>query len=256
MNGFSTSIDTDAGIGTILSHFSSEYITHVVEDSLNMRFRPFMYGPMPNMVDVLERQFLSIDQNAKDYSEKISEVRLDTCQEIILKICKFYNLEFEKEFDMMRPEEIYSVARTLYDIFISHFTEYLIEFFVSYIINNADDIANYLQLDENSIKPKESTSAYSSANPDSYIDPKYVLIHANINQVIYNMSAYDIPLDVLLRYFLDPKTAEQVNSYLEDCGDIYRNYYACYILDQRYAPGVLTNIKLSLQGRTKQINEL
>ena len=251
MNGFSTSIDTDAGIGTILSHFSSEYINHIVEDSLNMRFRPFMYGPMPNMIDVLERQFLSIDENAKDYSEKISQVRLDTYQEIILKICKYYQLEFTHDFDSMRLEELYAVARSLYDIFISHFTEYMIDFFVSYIVNNADDIANYLRMDEKSVKPKES-GIYA---PESYIDPKYVLIHANINQVIYNMTAYDIPLDMLLNYFLDPRAAEQIGSYLADCGDIYKNYFACYILDQRYAPGVLTNIKLKLQGRTKQINE-
>ena len=30
------SIDTDSAIGSILSNFSSEYIIHVMEDSLNM----------------------------------------------------------------------------------------------------------------------------------------------------------------------------------------------------------------------------
>lgn len=252
MNGFSTTIDTDAGIGTILSHFSTEYINHVVEDSLNMKYRPFMYGAMPNMVDVLERQFLAIDNNAKDYTEKTMQVRFETYQEIIQKICKYYNLHFAGDFDSISPEEIYAITRTIYDVFISHFTEYMIDFFVSYIVDNADSIANYLRLDETSVKPKES-GVYNS---EDYIDPKYILIHANINQVIYNMAAYDISLETLLNYFLKNSVAAQISSLLEDCGDIYKNYYACYILDQRYAPGVLTNIKLQLQGRTKQISEL
>ena len=128
----------------------------------------------------------------------------------------------------------------------------MIDFFVSYIVDNADSIANYLRLDETSVKPKES-GVYNS---EDYIDPKYILIHANINQVIYNMAAYDISLETLLNYFLKNSVAAQISSLLEDCGDIYKNYYACYILDQRYAPGVLTNIKLQLQGRTKQISEL
>ena len=38
MNGYMGSIDTDAGIGTILSHFDSEYVNHIIEDSLNMKF--------------------------------------------------------------------------------------------------------------------------------------------------------------------------------------------------------------------------
>ena len=118
MNGYMGNIDTDAGIGTILSHFSSEYIDHVIDDSLNMKFRPFD-GPMPNMVDILERNFLSISNNAKDYQEKVSDVRIETYKEIIYKICNFYNLSFTGDFDSMTPEEIYGVCHIMYDIFIS-----------------------------------------------------------------------------------------------------------------------------------------
>ena len=37
-----------------------------------------------------------------------------------------------------------------------------------------------------------------------------------------------------------------------DNGDIYKTHYACYILDQRYSAGVLTNIKLKLQAKTQE----
>lgn len=247
MSNFSGSIDTDAGIGTILSNFSTEYINHVIGDSLNMKFRPFD-GAMPNMVDVLERQFLSILVNSPDYTEKITDVKIETYKEIILNICNYYGLSFSGDFDSMQPEEIHGIAHTLYDIFISRFTEFMIDFFVSYIINNADSIASYLKTDESINKPKEA-GIYS---PKNYIDPKYILIHANVNKVVYNMAGYDIDLQTLLNYFLDPVTSNRIGSLLVDNGDIYKRHYACYIMDQRYTASVLTNIKLKLQSRTQE----
>ena len=56
MNGYTRSLDTDAGIGTILSHFDSAYIEHIVSDSLQMKYRPFSNAPMPNIIDILQRE--------------------------------------------------------------------------------------------------------------------------------------------------------------------------------------------------------
>lgn len=251
MNSNYCSIDTDAAIGTILSHFSSDYIDHVVEDSLNMKFRPFSTG-MPNMVDVLERQFNCIMVNTPDYKEKILETRIETYKEIIMKICNYYNFTFTVDLDTMMPEEVYGIAHIMYDVFISRFTEYMNHFFVMYIVNNADAIAMYLKSDSDSFKPKES-GVY---NPNLYIEPKFILIHANINKVIYNMTAYDIPLHTLLEYFLDKNNAERLSMFLQDNGDVYKTHYACYILDQRYSAGVLTNIKLQLQSKTLEAKSL
>lgn len=251
MNGYHSSIDTDAGIGTILSHFSTEYIKHVIEDSLNMKFRPFS-DAMPNMVDVLERQFLSIQNNAQNYTEKVADVRIETYKEIILMISSYYNLQFVGNFDNMNPEEIHGIAHVMYDIFISRFTEYMINFYVSYIVDNADSIVSYLKTDESVNKPKDSR-LYQAKN---FIDEKYIIIHANVNRVIYNMAGYDIPLQILLNYFLDPSSAMRIGSLLQDVGDIYKTHYASYILDQRYSAGVLTNIKLKLQARTQEVMQI
>ena len=246
MNGYNN-IDTDAGIGTILSNFSTEYINHVISDSLNMKFRPFG-SPMPNYVDILNRHFLSISANSPDYIENVSEVRSETFKEIILKICSYYNLQFTADLDSLDIEELYGIARTLYDIFISRFTDFMIDFFVSYIVNNSDAIYVNLEKDENTKRPKES-GLYS---PKNYVNPKFILIHANINQIIYNMASYDISLQELLNYFLTPIQASRLGSMLVDVNDIYKNHYASYILDQRYSAGILTNIKLKLQSRTQE----
>lgn len=246
---YSTSIDTDAAIGTILSHFSTEYINHIVDDSLMIRFRP--YGDeMPNLVDIKEREFKAILANSPDYVDQVINVQRETYKEIIMKICNFYNLSFHGDFDSIDNLELYGIARTLYDIFVSRFTDYMINFFVSYIVNNSDSIYSYLTMDETAMKPKE-TGLYKSKN---YIEPKYILIHANANKVIYNMAGYDIPFDLLISYLLDPNSATRINSLISDNGDIYKNYYACYILDQNYSAGTLTNIKLRLQAKTQEIN--
>ena len=248
MNGYVGSIDTDAGIGTILGHFSTEYINHVIDDSLKIKYRPFDV-PMPNIPDILERQFQSLLINTPDYRDKILNVRSETYIEIIYKICNYYNLTFAGDFDSISPEELYGITHTLYEIFVNRFTDYMMDFFVSYIVVNSNSISSYLKSEDEYIKIKES-KMYSDK---TFIDPKFIIIHANINKVIYNMASYDIPLQVLLNYFLDKNTATRIGSMLIDNGDIYKNHYAYYILDQRYSAGILTNIKLKLQAKTQEI---
>ena len=119
MNGNINSIDTDAGIGTILSHFDTNYINHVIDDCLQMRFRPFD-APMPNYVDILEREFVAIKANAKDYIDNINEVRSETYREIISKICNFYNLSCTISLENISDDELYGIAHTMYDIFVSN----------------------------------------------------------------------------------------------------------------------------------------
>ena len=226
-------IDTDMAIGTILSNFSSDYINHVMEDSLQLerRFRPFG-EPMPNFVDILNRSFLAVQVESPDYATKVQEVRIETYQEIINMICKYYNLRFCVSYEDIAPEELYGIARLMYEVFVSNFSDNLINFFTSYIIKNAEQIIQYLQSDPETIKPKE----IGLYDKNRYIDPKFIIIHANINKIIYNMAAYD--------------TWTRMCQLLEDCGDIYRNYYAICIKDQRYTAGVLTNVKLRLQSMT------
>lgn len=246
MNGNFTSINTDRGLGTILSHFESEYINHLTLDFLNMRFRPFE-GPMPNIVDIFERQFQNIKQNADgSYEESIDETRRSTYIEIINIICNYYNLSCTASLEDLDSVEIYFIARNIFDIFISRFTDNLVNFYIKYIKANLDSIYSYLERSEDSNKPKE-IGTYDLKN---YIDPKFMLIHANLNTVVYNMSSYDISLYDLIRSSTDPSIAEQLSLILLDNENIYKNFYVPFIQDARYSPLVLTSIKLQLQSDT------
>lgn len=246
MNNYARSIDTDMAIGTILSNFDSSWILHTVQDSLNMKFRPFG-EPMPNFVDILNRQFFEINNSGPDYKDQIENVKNETYKEIIQTICSYYGLTFEEPFEQLSPNELYGIAHTMYDIFISRFTDYMINFFISYIIDNMDSIYNYLINDETVKKPKDKDLPVKN-----YIDPKFYIIHSNLNKIIFNMVSYDITLDTLLSYFVDYNTATRLSQVLSDRGDIYKNFYAVYLQDQRYMADLITCIKLRLQQRTQE----
>ena len=248
MNGYINSIDTDAAIGSILSNFETPWVMHSVEDSLKIKFRPFSEA-MPNFVDILERQFEVLKPQARDYSDKVEETRLETYKEIINKICEYYNLEISEDLDSLHPTELHGVARTMYDVFVSNFTYYMIRFYINYIITNLNGIYDYLSKDPDVRKVKEKENIYRN-----YIDPKFLLVHQNLNTVVLNMTTYDIPLDVLLSYFLEPTYAARMSQLLVDKGDIYKNHYAVYLKDQRYMADVLTVIKLELQSVTHNAN--
>lgn len=246
MNNFAGSIDTDMAIGSILSNFESAWVMNTVKDSLNMRFRPFA-RPMPNFVDILERQFNSLTIASPDYKDKIYETRTETYVEIIQAICNYYGLVFTKPFEEINPVELYGITHSMYDIFISRFTDYMIDFYIRYIINNMDSIYAYLINDETVKKPREK-----DAMAKSYIDPKFQIIHANLNKIILNMTTYDISIGTLLSYFVDQSTAFTLSQLLVDTGDIYKNYYAAFLRDDRYMSQLLTCIKLQLQARTQE----
>lgn len=241
-------IDTDQALGTILSNFSSDYILHVVQDSLNLKFRPFS-DEMPNMVDILERQFSAVYANAPDYIDQISYTRSETYQEIIRIICNYYNLEFTGVFEDIEINELYGIARTLYDIFISRFTTYCIDFFTRYIIDNKESIYNMVNNDPEAYRPREY-------NKKLVEDSAMLLIHANINNIIMSMPSFDVPLNTLLSYFCDPPTYNRLSTLLLDRGDIYKNYYASYISNSKTTAEMITSIKLALQSVTYDIKEI
>lgn len=245
MSGYNT-IDTDMAIATILSNFDSEYILATVQDSLNYKFRPYN-GPMPNFPDILSRQFQAVLTNSPDYADRVNNVRDETYEEIINIIDKYYNLTFTKPFSEIQPVELYGICRTLYDVFVSNFTDHMIDFFVAYIINNVDSIYNYLSItnEPGIIKPKE-TGFYDPAN---FSNPKFILITANLTKVITNMTTYDIPLYEMLNYFVDPNSADRLSGLLQDNGDIFKNYYASYIIDQYTMSDVITCISLRFKSR-------
>lgn len=239
------SIDTDAAIGTILSHFDSDYIYHIVEDSITYRFRPFNTS-MANIVDVMNRQFIGIEDNSQDYIEKVKEVKSETFIEIIKIICNKYNLKINVDLSTLDENYLFSLTHILYDLFVSRFTDYMFNFFVSYIINNADSIYSYLMTDDTVKKSAKDSGAYKKF----IVNQKYVIICANMNKILYNMISYGITFEEIINICLDKSSAEFILSNISDAGDFYKSIYVPYIYDNRYLADSLSNIRLLFQQRT------
>lgn len=244
------SIDTDAAIGTILSYFDSEYIYHVVEDSISYRFRPFNTS-MANIVDVMNRQFIGIEEKGPDYIDQIKNVKAESFKEIINIICDKYNLSINTDLDTLSENYLFSLAHILYDLLVARFTEYMFNFFVSYILFNSDGIYSYLILDENIKKSVKDSTIYKKI-----ANTKFAIIHANMNKVIYNMTAYGITFNDIVNLSLDKSSAEFILNIISDNGDFYKYFYLPYITDQKYLADTLTNIKLNFQQKTYEFINL
>ena len=242
------SVDTDAGLATILSRFDSQYIVDVVTDSLKMRFRPFNL-PMPNMVQIIERNFQLVYEMSPDYKEKIDQCKIDTYREFINIICNFYNLTYSEEIASMDMATLHSFAYMLYDTFISRFTEHMVDFFSGYIIQNVDSIIAMLDSNPNTIRIKDNTMYQSK----QFNDPKWILIHQNVNNILYSMTSFDITLADMIRYFIpDPNMSEWFSGLIADNGNIYKNHYCIYIANETTAPSVFTEVKFALQRKTQE----
>ena len=247
MENYVNSIDTDMAIGSILSNFETPWIMHTVNDSLNMKFRPFA-EPMPNFVDIVNRQLDSVLYNAPDFRDKIEETKIETNKEIIDAICTYYNLTFTQPIEEIHPVELFGISHTMYEIFISRFTDYMVDFFIMYIIKNVDSIYSYLMADGTIRKPKEK-----DLQGRNFIDSRFYVIHNNLNRIVLNMISYDITLEDLLSFFLQPSIAYRMINILQDNGDIYKNHYASYLQDNRYMADLLTVIKLRMQAKTQEV---
>ena len=114
----------------------------------------------------------------------------------------------------------------------------------NYIINNTPSIYAYLIKDPNVRKVKDLEPI-----PGTFIDEKFLLVQSNINTVIQNMAAYDIPLPTLLNYFCGYEMSARLQELLLDNGDIFKNYYASYIMNQSTCSDVMTCVKLTLQNK-------
>lgn len=236
-------INSEKAVGIILSKFSSDFILDVIEDNIKMKFRPFNVGPV-NYPVVFEQDFKLATMENPSYANEINTVRLKTYKEIIDIICASYNLAVSSEIDDYTPDQMFSLATILFDIFVTSFTPKMISFFVNYIINNKDDIYNSIPEADEIRKNKETTSYGRKI----YSDYKMIVIHAALNSVLTSISAHDIPFNVLVYYLTDRPTADYLISILQDINDIYKYHYAKYINDPITRPDLFTAIKFEMQN--------
>lgn len=237
-------ISTDYGIATILGNFSDDFIEDTIKESISYRFRP--YGlRSPNFPEIINSQLQNVKDHSIGYDDQIEDKRVDVFTTIINIINEYYGLTIVED---IPDEQVYTIAYIMNQLFISEFTERMLNFYTQYIINNMDNILKYL-----AIEPKSSKTAYAKK---IYNNEKYITLYDNMNLVVDILAGLDIPLKELITYLSDQNTADTITTYIAETGDTYKTRFASFILDPSTKPDIITAIKFKFVQLTAENTDL
>ena len=228
------SIDSDYELSTIIGNFSEEYIYMSITDALKYKYRPYNPIRMPNFPEQLHNQFNAIIERAGSYKEQVKDKEIDVFSQIINIICNYYNLSVDVS--QIPEDQLYPLSNTLYSLLISNFSEKMLGLFTGYIASNIDNLVNYM--------PAENRSVKTQYSKKMYMDINHMIIYENMVNVIDILEGLDIDMPSLFTMIADSNTSNFICSYIKDCGDIYKNYFVSYLLNQETRTEMLSEIKI------------
>lgn len=237
-------LSTDYEISTILGNFSEDYIYDIIRSALDYRFRPF--GPRsPEYPVILKQQFDNIRLHSTGHDNEINDKEEETYLNIVKIICDYYNLTIIE--DIPTSDQAYTLAYYMYKLFCSEFSDRMINMFSNYIINNKISLVNSLA-SINVTKTNYSNSIYT--------DKDYIIIYDNMQAVLEMIASLDICFEDLIGYLSDSTVANMICSYIQDCGDIYKNHFSFYIFNPSTTAEMLSSVRLNFVNKTMQNTSL
>lgn len=240
-------ISTDYGIATILGNFSEDFIKDTIRESIDYRFRP--YGlRSPNYPEILNSQLESVKANSIGYDDQIEDKRVEVFQSIIDTINEYYGLQVVED---IPDEQIYSIAYIMFQLFVSEFTDRMINFYTQYIINNMENILGYIQ----NVAGNQKTSKTAYAKK-LYNNENYITIYDNMNLVVDILASLDIELPILVEYLSDQATSNLLCNYIGAIDDVYKNRFASFILDSSTRADIITAVKFKFVQTTVENTDL
>jgi len=240
-------ISTDYGIATILGNFSEDFIKDIIKESLDYRFRP--YGlRSPNYPEILNSQLESVKANSIGYNDQIEDKKEEVFNSIIDSINEFYGMERSED---IPDEYLYTVTYLMYQIFVSEFTERMLNFYTQYILDNMDPILDYIS----KLAGDQKTSKTNYAKK-LYNNEKYITIYDNMNLVVDILAGLDIELPQLIEYLSDQTTSTMITNYISAIDDVYKNRFASFISDSATRADIITAVKFKFVQATVENTDL
>ncbi len=233
---------SDGELATILSYFQPEYVIDIVNNSLRNIYRP--YGTnMTNLVLSYEMNFNSKLEQFPDASEEINLARTSAYNTIISTICNYFNIMINTE----NGADLYTVAYYLYEFFISNFTQNLISFFSTFIVNEKVNLVNYF-INNGELK-KSSISPYAKR---ILADQNLGLLISNMDIILPGLIGYDFTINDIISYTYGRNTdiAILLNNTVLDRGNFYKAFFCKYIADPTTFPTVVTMVRLDIQQKS------
>ena len=231
-------ISSENNLTELLGHFDSEFVLNIIEDKI--RYRKYNSIAESNIVKSFEDNFKSMQEQFPGDGDNINLVRTRVYTEIIDMLCKGFNLNYVLD----EFTDLYNVAYYLYDFLIANSGPAMVNFFVSFIINNKESLYNMLHLDQFK-KNKDISTLYCKK---IYDDPKYYTISANLEMVLNHIITLDITLyDILQTTYINPQIISFLAEIITDKGNYFKQFYCSILNNQVELPVVLTDIRLNLQ---------
>lgn len=239
-------ISTDYEIASILGNFSDVMITDMINESIKYRFRP--YGlRLPNYPEILTSNLNNVLHHSAGHDQEIIDKKEDVQMTIINLIGESYGFQLINE-DDIPSQNLYPLCYLLYQIFVSEFTDRMLNFYTQYIINNMEDILKYIKQDE-MVKSTYSKKIYNT-------NQELGIIYDNMSKVMDIIAGLDIQLPELVTYLSTKETSDFICSYIEATDDIYKKNFAIFAIDPTTIADVVTSVRFRFVQATIQNKEL
>lgn len=233
-------------LASILNYFNEDYINNIIDYNLINKFKPYN-PPIANLVSSFELNFNTMIDNYGAL-EEIKQQRISTYMHIIEYICNYYNMDYSIE-----GADIYSAAHVIYDLFISNFSNNIINFFTNYIIKERNTLYNGLNLISLK-KNKDSSTLYSKKI--FYKSVKIGAINANMELVLDSIKVFDIPFEEVLSFIYPKNIVNFIISIIRPRDDFYKSVFVPIIDNPEHRSSLITSIRLNLQQNCANLQDL
>lgn len=234
---------------TILANFSIDFTYNITTDLLNSRYDDFNLIPKTNVVDNLELAFKDLMNNYPFDVANIKAQRNKVYLDIINIISRHVGVKFYYD----ENTDVYSLARCIFDLFISSYNNAVFTFLYNFIYDQKDILYRSLDL-EKSKKSKDISTIY---NKQHYEDMTLAIINANLDKVLAYISAMDIPAyEILKRIYGTNNTVHTLNfivNHIDMQAPLFDIMIRPVLRSPVLFPVLSTNIKLEIQRNSVDI---
>ena len=234
------SLSSEYNLTEMLEHFDSNYVMDVINNKIdNINYASVLAEP--NMVVSLEEEFKIMYERFPGDEQNTKQIREQLYEDIIKLLCDRFNLQFNEDDDNI---DRFTAAFYLYDFLICKRAAYMVNFFVSFIVNNKNTICDSLGLEI----PKRVKEPQPGQGKNLYNNPKFLAIIGNMKSVLNHIVSIDITLrNILESVYTVPSVVDFFDNMVSDKGDFCKDFYASVIMRPDIEPIIDVGVRLGLQ---------
>lgn len=234
-------IQANNQLSVILSQFDANYIVSIVDDILQRQLNNFdLIGP-PNAVMSCENLFKEYYLTYPTEHDNIDYNRDQLYREIILRICKWMELEFVE----MQDTDIYTLTYYMYDFYVAKLNKYIIMFYDRYLDAEKDYIYTSFYLEDVGGKNKDISSIYSNMAFSN--NRSIALIVANLQYVLTHLKEMPVTDEYIYQtIYGDERIVHLLSNNIISKNGIF-NLFNKIVFNPYLYPTIVTHIRMQIQ---------